>query len=263
MADERLQRRRGEVERRMGRNAAASRRAVFAVGPQRRQRRRRPRSWTPVDDSVSASTSACSSTNFSLLRNGPANWLSPACRRGGGARRRRRWKSPAGRRGRRRSRQVPLDGLGDRRRQLPSTCGRPSIGSDTRAGGRQGHPRRAPNFPSMAAGNPKDLAPAPKPVRWQTRRPPPRKGGGGPSWRMSGCSARDAVAPGRAVFAVDSQRRQRRRAARRSCPKRSLPVTPRQFAKSDWQSVPRLVVADVGIEQSRTDLAFFATPALP
>ena len=33
LADERLQRRRGEVERRMGRNAAASRRAVFAVGP--------------------------------------------------------------------------------------------------------------------------------------------------------------------------------------------------------------------------------------
>ena len=40
MADERVQRRRGEVERRMGRNAAAPRRAVFAVGPQRRQRRR-------------------------------------------------------------------------------------------------------------------------------------------------------------------------------------------------------------------------------
>ena len=42
VADEWLQRRRGEFERRMGRNAAASRRAVFAVGPQRRQRRRRP-----------------------------------------------------------------------------------------------------------------------------------------------------------------------------------------------------------------------------
>ena len=42
MADERVQRRRGEVERRMGRNAAAPRRAVFAVGPQCRQRRRRP-----------------------------------------------------------------------------------------------------------------------------------------------------------------------------------------------------------------------------
>ena len=34
VADERLQRRRSEVERRLGRNAAASRRAVFAVGPQ-------------------------------------------------------------------------------------------------------------------------------------------------------------------------------------------------------------------------------------
>ncbi len=39
MADERLQRRRREVERRIGRHAAAPRRAVFAVGPQRRQRR--------------------------------------------------------------------------------------------------------------------------------------------------------------------------------------------------------------------------------
>ena len=41
VADERLQRRRCEVERCVGRWAAASRRAVFAVGPQRRQRRRR------------------------------------------------------------------------------------------------------------------------------------------------------------------------------------------------------------------------------
>ena len=39
--DERLQRCRREVERRIGRHAAASGRAVFAVGPQRRQRRRR------------------------------------------------------------------------------------------------------------------------------------------------------------------------------------------------------------------------------
>ena len=35
-----LQRRPGEVERQMGRNAAATRRAVFAVGPRRRQYRR-------------------------------------------------------------------------------------------------------------------------------------------------------------------------------------------------------------------------------
>ena len=41
MADERLQRRGREVERRIGRHAAAPGRAVFAVGPQRRQRRRR------------------------------------------------------------------------------------------------------------------------------------------------------------------------------------------------------------------------------
>ena len=39
--DERLQRRRREVERRIGRQAAAPGRAVLAVGPQRRQRRRR------------------------------------------------------------------------------------------------------------------------------------------------------------------------------------------------------------------------------
>ena len=39
-ADERLQRRWREVERHIGRQAAAPRRAVFAVGPQRRQRRR-------------------------------------------------------------------------------------------------------------------------------------------------------------------------------------------------------------------------------
>ena len=39
-ADERLQRRRREVERCVGRDAAASRRAVFAVDPQRRQGRR-------------------------------------------------------------------------------------------------------------------------------------------------------------------------------------------------------------------------------
>ena len=39
-ADERLQRRWSEVQRHIGRQAAAPRRAVFAVGPQRRQRRR-------------------------------------------------------------------------------------------------------------------------------------------------------------------------------------------------------------------------------
>ena len=38
VADERLQRRRGEVQRCVGRHAAASRRAVFAVEPHRRQR---------------------------------------------------------------------------------------------------------------------------------------------------------------------------------------------------------------------------------
>ena len=67
MADERLQRRPGEVERRMRRK----RRGVPPRGVHGR----------PSAPTVSTtSPSACWSTNFILLRNGPTNWLSPACR---------------------------------------------------------------------------------------------------------------------------------------------------------------------------------------
>ena len=48
---------------------------------------------------------------------------------------------------------------------------------------------------------------------------------------MSGCSARDAAAPGRAVFAVDSQRRQRRR--------RSLALLARRRTSSGSETARR------------------------
>ena len=126
---------------------------------------------------------------------------------------------------------------------------------------------------------------------WRTHRPPPARAGsvvnrcgGGwsavadapsapksvrrrsvtTSWRMSGCSARDTVAPGRAVFAVDSQRRQRRRAARRSA--RSGPSGhPASSSPSRTGNRARNSSSPTSGSSSPapTSRAFFAAAALP